>query len=159
MVVSDPELKLMDIFGSMEKKGGVARKLKEAGMKKLLMGVHMPGGSVQLTKKSMAADAGMASQQIQRLTGFKVGTVTFTSEVKGGTGPSAAPEVSYPRQCPGPSPDMWQDTPPSPGKRRRMPTPEPSAQKPAAPQPTAAPEPFPGQLKIGAEDMRMDADD
>ena len=93
MVVSDLEFKLMDIFGAMEEKNGgvpVARKLKEAGMKKLRMGVPMPGGSVQLTKELMTAGAGMASQQIQHLTGFKAGTVTFTTEVKGGVGPSTA---------------------------------------------------------------------
>ena len=104
MVITDPEFKLVVIFGAMEKKGGVARKLKESGMKKLRMGVSMPGRSVKLTKKAMAADTGMASQQIQHLMGFKAGTVTyaFTTEVKGGAGSSAAPEVSYPRQCHGP---------------------------------------------------------
>ena len=49
MVITDPEFKLMDIFGAMMKKDEVGRKLKEAGMKKLRMGVPMQGGTVRLT--------------------------------------------------------------------------------------------------------------
>ena len=75
MVITDPEYKLMDIFGAMEKKDEVGRKLKEAGMKKLRMGVPMQGGMLRLTMKSAAKDKGMASQEIQHLKGFKKGTV------------------------------------------------------------------------------------
>ena len=103
MVSTDPEFKLMGIFGAMEKKDGMGRKLKEAGMKKLRMGVLMPGGTVKLTKKAAAyaSGTGMASQQIQHLKGFKTGTGTLTTEVKGGAGPSAAPEVSYHKRSTG----------------------------------------------------------
>ena len=94
MVITDPEFKLMDIFGAMEKTDGVGRKLKEAGMKKFRMGVPMPGGTVKLTKKAAASDTRMTSQEIQHLKGFKTGTGTFTTEAKGRAGLSAAPEVS-----------------------------------------------------------------
>ena len=101
MVITDPEFKLMDIFGAMEEKDGVGRKLKEAGMKKLRMGVPMQGGTVRLATKAAEKDTGMASQEIQHLKVFRTGTVTFTTEVKGGAGPSAAPEVSYHKRSTG----------------------------------------------------------
>ena len=93
MVITDPEYKLVDNIGEMEKKDGVGRKLEEAGMKRLRVGVPLRGGTVKLAAKSAAKDKGMASQEIQHLQGFETGAVVLTAEAKGGAGPSTAPEV------------------------------------------------------------------
>ena len=101
MIISDPETKLVDIIGELESKEAVGRKLKEAKMKKLRVGVPMRRGTVKLTAKSARKDKGLASQEIQHLQGFGKGTVVLTTEVKGGAGPSAAPEVSYHKRSTG----------------------------------------------------------
>ena len=96
MVIEDPETKLVDIIGELESKATVGRKLGEAKMMKLRVGVPMRGGIVKLTAKSARKDKGMASQEIQHLQGFEKGTVVavvLTAEAKGGAGPSTAPEV------------------------------------------------------------------
>ena len=67
MIVSDPEHKLVDIIGELENKDAVGRKLEQAGMKKLRVGVPLRGGIVKLAAKSAARDKGMASQEIQHL--------------------------------------------------------------------------------------------
>ena len=93
MIVSDPEMKLVDIIGELESKDAVGRKLEGAKMKKLRVGVPMRGGIVKLTAKSAKKDKGMASQEIQHLQGFEKGTVVLTAEANGGAGPSTAPEA------------------------------------------------------------------
>ena len=91
MIVLDPEAKLVDIIGELESKDTVGRKLKGAGMRKLLVGVPMRGGFVKLAVKSAAKDKGMASQE--HLRGFEAGAVVLTAEANGRAGPSTAPEV------------------------------------------------------------------
>ena len=95
MIIEDPETKLVDIIGELESKATVGRKLGEAKMMKLRVGVPMRGGIVKLTVKSAAKEKGMVSQEIQHryLQGFEKGTVVLTAEAKGGAGPSTAPEV------------------------------------------------------------------
>ena len=87
MIVTDPEHKLVDIIGELENKDGMGRKLEEAGMKKLRVGVPMRGGIVKLAVKSAAKYKGMASQHLR---GFETGAVVLTAEAKGGAGPSTA---------------------------------------------------------------------
>ena len=93
MIIEDPETKLVDIIGELESKATVGRKLGEAKMMKLRVGVPMRGGIVKLTAKSARKDKGMASQEIQHLQGFGKGTVVLTAVAKGGAEPSTAPEV------------------------------------------------------------------
>ena len=93
MIVKDPETKLVDIIGELESKATVGRKLGEAKMMKLHVGVPMRGAIVKLTAKSAKKDKGLASQEIQHLQGFEKGAVVFTAVAKGGAEPSTAPEV------------------------------------------------------------------
>ena len=93
MIIEDPETKLVDIIGELESKATVGRKLGEAKMMKLRVGVPMRGGIVKLTAKSARKDKGMASQEIQHLQGFGKGMVVLTAVAKGGAEPSTAPEV------------------------------------------------------------------
>ena len=93
MIVEDPETKLVDIIGELESKATVGRKLGEAKMMKLRVGVPMRGAIVKLTAKSARKDKGMASQEIQHLQGFEKGTVVLKAVAKGGAEPSTSPEV------------------------------------------------------------------
>ena len=83
----------MAIIGELESKATVGRKIGEAKMMKLCVGVPMQGGIVKLTAKSAKKDKGMASQEIQHLQGFEKGTVVLTAVAKGGAEPSTAPKI------------------------------------------------------------------
>ena len=70
MIITDLECKLLNIIRELEKTDRMGRKLEEAGMQKLGVGVPMRGEIVKLTAKSAAKDKRMASQEIRHLHGF-----------------------------------------------------------------------------------------